>query len=134
MVAVYHIQCPTCSKTIWLLETMLDKIINARGIADTGDPFIVFVCSQCKTGFLFNYAERSRDVAIPEPDQTTTDQHPNAFFFQARCIDEGCRSYVELIAVRDFGVTKENVIAELPTWNLAALRCENDHILEDPEL
>jgi len=60
---------------------------------------------------------------------------PSAFFFPAGCADSNCISQVELIAVRDAGTTKEDVIAEFSKWSLTEIACENGHplLFPDPE-
>jgi hypothetical protein len=50
-------------------------------------------------------------------------------------VDDNCVSQVELIAIRDAGTTKEQILAEFLNWTLDGLSCENSHLLlfPDPE-
>ena len=45
------------------------------------------------------------------------------FYFRAGCVDSNCSGEVQLTAVRDFGTSREEVLAELPSWKLDAIRC-----------
>ncbi len=135
LLPVYHIRCPHCGSTIWLLETMLEQIIRSRLVSDTGAPFLVLVCSMCKRGFRYNYEERSMAALMPEPERTPGQRYPTAFFFRAECVDSNCVAQTELIAIRDSATTKETVVAEFARWNVEEICCENGHALlfPDPE-
>ena len=136
MVPVYNICCSDCGRTIWLLETILEQIVrnplvSARGAA----AFLVLVCSGCKRGFRYNYTERQLVAEIPEPDPSTRREDPIAFAFRAECADGKHKAPVELIAIRDFGTTRRDVIGELLRWNVSDIFCDKGHPLffPDPE-
>jgi hypothetical protein len=114
---------------------MLEQIIHGRLVSDTGAPFLMLVCSRCRTGFRYNYEKRSPAALLPEPPQTPGRVYPIAFSFRAGCVDDNCVSQVELIAIRDAGTTKEQILAEFLNWTLDGLSCENSHLLlfPDPE-
>ena len=135
MIRVYHILCPTCEQSISLLETMLEQIIHNRLVSDTGAPFLTLVCSGCMTGFRYNYVEKSLGALMPESALRPDRKSPTAFSFRVECVDSNCESQVELVAIRDTDTTKEDVLAELPKWNLDAIRCENNDplLFPDPE-
>jgi hypothetical protein len=134
LIPLHTIECPNCTGKIALLETMLEQIVHGRRLSSTGAPFLVFVCTYCKHGFRYNYAERSSWVTMPAPP-ADPDNAPIAFFFPIGCADNNCKSHVELIAIRDAGTTEPDVFAEFPRWNLDGIVCENNHpiVLPDPK-
>jgi len=133
MVPLYVIECDHCHGKISLLETMLEQIVRSRMLSDTGDPFLVFVCTYCKRGFRYNYAGRSSWVMTPIPEPSPDRVYPIRFSFPSGCDDNSCISQVELIAIRDAGTTLENVVAEFPKWNLAGIACEDRHPILVPD-
>jgi len=104
---VYHIPCAACGHTIWQTETMLEQIIHNRLASDVGAPFLVLVCSRCKTGFHYNYEERSVAALLPAPHQTLDRKYPVVFLFRIGCVDSNCESPVQLTVIRDAGTTKD---------------------------
>ena len=56
-----------------------------------------------------------------------TASYPVLFSLLAECDDSNCNSQIELIAIRDFGTSKEMMRKEIPTWNLGSLVCEQGH-------
>jgi hypothetical protein len=130
---VYTIECPNCHGRISLLDTMLEQIVRSRHLSATGDPFLVLVCTYCKQGFRYNYAERSSWVMMPTPEPSPDQKYPIRFSFPAGCANDNCRSQVELIAVRDAGTTTEQVVAEFPQWNLDGIVCEHNHPILVPD-
>lgn len=55
---------------------------------------------------------------MQEPDRISDRKYPIAFAFRVECVDSNGIAQVELIAVRDAGTTKEDILAEFSQWNL----------------
>jgi hypothetical protein len=129
----YVIECTNCKNRIGLLETMLEQIFHGRLWSSTGEPFLTLVCPKCKTWFRYNYEERSPLGEISELPRTPDREYPVLFSLLAECDDSNCNSQIELIAIRDFGTSKEMMRREIPTWKLGGLVCEQGHQVIRPE-
>ena len=130
VVALYTIQCRHCGQSISLPETMLVQVVRDRMAADTGEPFLVLVCSRCKHAQRYNYEERSPAWEMTaEPTRSPTQHDPIVALFRARCVDSNCTGEVELIAVRDAGTTREQVLQERREWHIEGIYCPFGHPL-----
>lgn len=129
----YMIECINCKNRIGLHETMLEQIFHGRLWSSTGEPFLTLVCSKCKTWFRYNYEERSPVGEISELSRTPDREYPALFSLLAECDDSNCSSKMELIAVRDFGTSKEMMRREILAWKLGGLVCEQGHRVIRPE-
>src|SRR3979411_1405028 len=114
---------------------MLEQIVRNRKLSATGAPLLTFVWSGCTTAFHYNYEERSFQGLMPEVPALPNQKYPIAFFFLTRCADNSHTSPIELIAVRDFGTTEEQVRVEFQRWNLDEIACERNHpfLIPEPE-
>ena len=128
---VYWIRC-RCGHTSALLETSLSKIIQYRQEWHTGDPFLVFVCQQCKAAFAWNYQLRKAEGVIDEGQKTEEYRSQMSYSFVAGCDDSNCDSLVELIAIRPAGTTEQECDEEVATWTLDGITCANSHQIVRP--
>ena len=85
------------------------------------------------TGFLYNYEKRSPQSLTPDIQPAPGRKYPAALVFRAECVDDGCISQVELVAIREAGTTTEQVKAEFPNWKLDGILCAKGHRLLFPD-
>lgn len=130
---LYYIPCSTCGHTIGLLETSLSRIVQCRRLPETGEPFLVLVCPGCAAAFRYDYQQRATAGVIGEGQKTEEFRSQTFFSVVAECDDSNCESLVELIAIRRAGTTAAQVAGEMPTWNLGAIRCKDDHPVLPPD-
>src|ERR1700693_436900 len=134
----YRPSCPACGRTIDLLETSLLKIVRARRLSQTGEPFLVLVCQGCTAAFRYDYQNRLAVGVIDEGLKTEEWRSQQCFSVVAPCdhhdADDCDDSLIELLAIRPARTDKKELIErEMPTWNLDAIRCENDHRIVVPD-
>lgn len=136
---LYRPSCPLCAHTIDLLGTSLSKIIQARRLSQTGEPFLVFVCQGCMAAFQYDYPNRVAEGVIDEGLKTKEYRSQQCFSVVAPCdrhmVDECDESLIELLAIRPADTNKNELIQrEMPRWNLSGTHCKNGHriLLPDP--
>jgi hypothetical protein len=122
LVAIYEIRCPNGHATE-LPETILDRMILHLQESDRGDPVLNFVCSDCKTGFRFDYQNKERVGLTDAPRRI---EEFRVCFVQTGCDGSNCGDHVELIAARNRDITEESIQQELKTWNVSGVKCKSN--------
>jgi hypothetical protein len=130
---IHHIPCTACGHTTALLGSGLSQILQCRRLPHTGEPFLIFICSKCKTAFRHDYPQREAAGVIDEGRKTEEIRSQTCFSVVAECADSNCESLVELIAIRPALTRAGQVTEELPTWDLNAVRCEKGHHILPPD-
>ena len=129
---LYYIACPHCVETIALLETSLAEIVRCRRESTTGEPFLTFVCQECKAAFQYDYQHRATAGLIDEGPLTAKLRTQKCYSVSTQCGDNNCESRVELIAIRSAQTTTDMYIEERPTWNVGSVECAKGHPLLPP--
>jgi hypothetical protein len=120
-----------CDKALGVHDTTLQDIFRHLQATSTDTRYLMLVCPACKASFPFDYHGRlGKAVGLTEiPDQTS---EPLIWFpVVGECDGEfdgsNCDSQKILFAIRGRDTSEATFLAELPTWNLSALCCENGH-------
>jgi hypothetical protein len=125
----YRVRCSHCLASIALHETTLEEIIQRRKVSTTGEPYITFLCLECKGVFRFDYRKRRN---LPDGDVWSAGALPRTVPHLSsevlRCGEDNCESRIELVIYRDSAPTLEQLTEERP--NLDGVLCAYGHQIE----
>jgi hypothetical protein len=122
-VAVYEIRCPD-GHTIELPETILEGITRHLRWSYRGEPVLNFVCSDCKTAFLFDYQNTEPAGQTDAPRQIS---EFHILSVQTGCDGSNCIEHVLLVAVRGLDKSAESILEEAKMWNVSGVACKRGY-------
>jgi len=123
----YSAQCPHCWNNLAPRENTLAEIIQYRQVSSTGEPFLLFVCPECKCCFAWDYRNRKVAGQLDEPFRKGSRPDTSLFSVVAKCDNGNCKEQVELIAIRPYGATADYIREERATWKAEGICCGRGH-------
>jgi hypothetical protein len=128
----YVFSCKHCDRPIRLLAQTLGHIFGSQAPRSMNADSVGAVCFHCKHVANYSLHKNSPDYRRLDTPEVSVPTRETVHLGQLRCVEENCKTPLELFVAWSATTTAEERAADVKTWLWDGLHCPEGHTINPP--